>query len=308
MKLYRATALMFGETAAVYAFLRISRALSAILSRLFLIVGVEFFDDFSQIESLSTAASGMQTIEDVFSLLGWVVSMSETKRLDFGKSFVSLGVMVNFYQSKKRAVVVENKPGRVEAIIKEFNKVLERRRLDFKGALSLKGKISFAEGQLFYRIAAPLCRLLSKWASAGTELKIDRELEACMVHTMAALRTAGPRVIRSGGDKPPAVIFVDGACEPEGTTIGAVLFDGDCQPEVFGAVISTEVVESWVSKLGQKQVIGQAEIYPTLIARPSWSKRLFARRVVFFGDNDSARMACIKSYSPVLASLRIIMQ
>ena len=90
---------MFGETAAVYAFLRVSRALSAILSRLFLIVGVEFFDDFSRTESLSTAASGMQTIEDVFSLLGWVVSMSETKRLDFGKSFVSLGVMVNFYQS-----------------------------------------------------------------------------------------------------------------------------------------------------------------------------------------------------------------
>ena len=42
--------------------------------------------------------------------------------------------------------------------------------------------------------------------------------------------------------------------------------------------------------------------------RLTWAKRLAGRRVLFFGDNESARMAMIKAYSPVLSSLQIILQ
>ena len=39
-----------------------------------------------------------------------------------------------------------------------------------------------------------------------------------------ALNVAGPRMIEPKSDDMPVIIFTDGACEPDGTTIGGVLF------------------------------------------------------------------------------------
>ena len=59
--------------------------------------------------------------------------------------------------------------------------------------------------------------------------------------------------------------------------------------------------------MGQKQVIGQAEIFPVLVARLTWKSRIAGRRVYYFIDNESARLALVKSYSPCLPSLKILM-
>ena len=72
--------------------------------------------------------------------------------------------------------------------------------------------------------------------------------------------------------------------------------------------MAKEVVEAWASKVGQAQVIGQAELFPLFVARLTWGARLAGRRVFYFVDNDSARLAMVKSYSPVLSSLDIVMQ
>ena len=66
------------------------------------------------------------------------------------------------------------------------------------------------------------------------------------------------------------------------------------------------VVREWATKDDQTQVICQAELFPTLVARLTWKDRLVGRRVLYFVDNDSARLALIKSYSPILSSLKII--
>ena len=50
LEYFRAYALMFGVTAAVYAFLRFSRAIVAISRRLLVIPTVEFFDDFTLVQ------------------------------------------------------------------------------------------------------------------------------------------------------------------------------------------------------------------------------------------------------------------
>ena len=55
-------------------------------------------------------------------------------------------------------------------------------------------------------------------------------------------------------------------------------------------------------------MIGQAEIFPALVARHTWKGRLAGKRVVWFIDNESARAALVKQYSPVVASLNILVQ
>ena len=101
--------------------------------------------------------------------------------------------------------------------------------------------------------------------------------------------------------------FWDGAVENGVASIGGVLIasSGICQ--AFGAVVPEEIVHGWKTKLNQEQVIGQAELFPFVVARLIWSKYLRGRRVIYFVDNEAARLGLIKSYSPVLPSLKLIL-
>ena len=52
--------------------------------------------------------------------------------------------------------------------------------------------------------------------------------------------------------------------------------------------------------------MGQAELWPVLVARRTWRELLAHARVLWFLDNESAREALVKSYSPVDASREIL--
>ena len=303
---FEALSLMFGQTAAVYGFLRFSRALSALSSELLLSACVEFFDDFSQIEPVQTSESAHSSFEDLLQLLGWEISFGD-KRLPFAKSFVSLGVLVKLPDAGGSNIELRNKPGRVEAIKAEAEKVLEvSKPFGFKDALSFKGKFGFAEGQTFGRVLAPVSRVLSAWASERRPRMPSELLKLALSHAVIHLETAGPRVIGPRRKEKPVLIFTDGACEPEGTTVGGVLVDGPVA-QCFGCVVSAPQVEAWKTKLNQKQVIGQAELFPVLLAKLTWAEHLRDRRAIYFIDNDAARLGLVKAYSPVLPSLGIIM-
>ena len=116
-----------------------------------------------------------------------------------------------------------------------------------------------------------------------------------------------PKIIGPPRSEMPVLVFTDGACEPSGTTVGGVVIDGVGPVEYFGLVIPESVVNSWRTKVGQKQVIGQAELFPVLVARLTWRSRIAGKRVFYFIDNESARLALVKSYSPCLSSSKIVM-
>ena len=232
--------------------------------------------------------------------------MKESKRFPFSKEFVSLGVLIDYKNSIDKKVVVANKEGRLDGIWEAIKMVKEKQYMGFKDALSIRGKMAYAEGQLFSRVAAPACRVLSRWASDGAYKRVTEELLYVLAAGLHALQSGGPRVVRPSESESPVLLFTDGACEPEGTTIGGVVFDGRSPPELFGAVMSQEMVDSWKTKMGQEQVIGQAELFPQLVARLTWTKKFANRRVICFIDNDAARLGLVKAYSPVLPSLDII--
>ena len=57
---------------------------------------------------------------------------------------------------------------------------------------------------------------------------------------------------------------------------------------------------------GSKQVIGQGELLPVVISKILWHQLLKGRRNLFFLDNESARHANIRGYSPVRFSREIL--
>ena len=70
VKLFRELSLMFGETAAVYGFLRLSRALAHLAVLLFDLVVTEYFDDFTQVAPASLAQSSQECLEWLLQQLG----------------------------------------------------------------------------------------------------------------------------------------------------------------------------------------------------------------------------------------------
>ena len=116
-----------------------------------------------------------------------------------------------------------------------------------------------------------------------------------------------PKQIGPPRNEQPIVIFTDGACEESGTSVGGVLVRPDGSTECFGFVVPEQVTDSWKTKDGQSQVIGQAELFPVLVARWTWQEEIAGKRVIYFVDNESARLALVKCYSPVLPSLHIIL-
>ena len=101
-------------------------------------------------------------------------------------------------------------------------------------------------------------------------------------------------------------MFSDGACEPTGSSIGAVIVLPSGAMFCFGAVVSQATADGWKSKQDQTQVVGQAELFPLLVARLTWPELLSSSRVLYFIDNESARSAMIRAYSPILSSLKIV--
>ena len=141
---YDSPTMMFGQTAAVYGFLRFSRALAALALKLVYVANVEFFDDFTQVEPALTSESAHEALEGLFELLGWKVSVGD-KRKPFSKEFVSLGVSVELPKQGLKEVLLKNKPGRVAAIGLTVKRFLTSDSLfGFKDALSFRGRIAFA--------------------------------------------------------------------------------------------------------------------------------------------------------------------
>ena len=100
----------------------------------------------------------------------------------------------------------------------------------------------------------------------------------------------------------PILVFTDGACEPEGSSVGGLIIDGSTV-EYFGFIVDESLIKSRKTREDQQQVIGQAELFPLMVARLTWAKRLVGKRVIYFVDNKSARLGLVKGCSNVFPSL-----
>ena len=103
-------------------------------------------------------------------------------------------------------------------------------------------------------------------------------------------------------------MFTDAACEDNGglvTACGVLRCPNSDKLACLYYEVPKPIAMSWRS--GESgQVIGQAELHPILVAKRTWAEQLRGTRAVFMVDNDSARDALFKGYSPIVSSCRIL--
>ena len=267
--------------------------------RLFCLVCTSFYDDFCQLELLDLVESASDTALSLLELLGWEVAKGD-KLKGFADAFNMLGARISFAEVPKGLVMVSNKPGRLEDIEKLLGAMAARG----KGALdlvpSLKGKLLFAASHVFGKCSQIAIQAIRQCETGVGHMSEVSSVVRLAERALALLRLSGPRTVSLWSQQPPVVVYTDGACEAESITTGAVLVDlSSGTKEFFGCPVPEALVLKW-RRSGRTQLIFFTEILPVLVAKKTWSEILKNRRVFFYIDNEAAKAALIRGFSPLL--------
>ena len=264
-----------------------------------------YVDDYPMVAPSETADAMVRMACEALSLLGWEVKKPD--QLKPHNTFTALGTVITLPSSLSWHITVSNREDRLSQDRDHCTQILKKGVCRPSEIRKLRGRLQFASAQSTGRCgawASPCLRSLAEGKGGPRPLS---ELEALAVDWWRCyLTTHRPRVVAMGRSRPPLVAYTDGAVE-DVTTVGGALFDKSSGfASAFGEVVPEEVVRSWAGKLGQSQVIGQAEIAPTILALLAWKEKCVGRDLLLFIDNESAAGALLRGYSPNLASARLI--
>ena len=306
---FKSTSLPFGASGAVYGFNRIALAIRNILTRIFGLALSNFYDDYTQLEFEKLAESASETALGVFKLIGW--GLAPDKIFAFRNEFDALGVRFDLKAVKKNLASVQNTERRKEAVGEEIAATIQKKFLRQPEAASLKGRLAFCESQHWARVGSMVAVRLSERAGGrGGAVAMTPELVEELTTLAAFIAHAVPRTVILRPTERCTVIFCDGAAEGAGrqdVMVAAVLFSPRiAKPVYWASAVPDEVVMEWSSS-GSKQTIGQAEILPVPASKQLWGPLLIHARIIWMIDNESAREALLKSYSPVRASRMLLM-
>lgn len=108
-----------------------------------------FYDDFISFSQPRKFQSKEMTISALFRLLGWILAEEGEKCVPFCEVCDALRVSFNLTVSDKGLASVCNTQARVEELCCDLQRILEEGSPGSKQAQRLRGRMQFAEAQLF---------------------------------------------------------------------------------------------------------------------------------------------------------------
>lgn len=261
--LFKMESLPFGATAAVAAFLRISRAIKSLGISLGKLAWTAFYDDFICISKPEDVDSTDMFVRFLFRSLGWELSTGPEKDVPFGEVFSALGVQFDLRGTRDGYFEVGNTDGRKSELDSRISSILEANSLTPAESMSMRSRLLFAESQIFGRYAKTALREIGSVALSG---KVQRPLSSRLLHCLSWMRE---RVLRSKPRRVDATmketmfLFLDGACSQvtssdqwSGTSIGGVLFDESGRAlQCFGEILPDAITEVWPGKTKEQLVL-----------------------------------------------------
>ena len=296
-KFFVANSLMFGATAAVYSFNRVSRSLRFLINKMLAIPSGVFYDDFPMFQPSSLATDADGAASQLLDLLGWRHAKTGAKASPFQARFNVLGCSLNLEGVANGSVVLENKPGRIDRLIDLLRKTSNEGVLTKHQGQVVHGLMRYACGFFSGKYLHQVCSEVLALSSA-TMRKSAADIRSFCDYAIRMLQTARPRKLDNGFEKKPILIFTDGCWESGFAGIGAaVLKLATGWRCVCSGVVPAALLDSWKKSVGDF-VICQIELYVMVLLRWQFGHAFQNRRTIWWVDNDSARYAAIKGLSP----------
>jgi hypothetical protein len=154
------------------------------------------------------------TVSTLFKLLGWAFAESVDKCVPFSSSCEALGVSFDLSASSKGYASICNTAGRVDELCADLDNVLREGTLSSKQAQRLRGRMQFADAQLFGRTGKRCLKSLSDF-SEGRRVRLQPKDCLFLRLFSSLLKQNVPREVRAL-DSYSTVFFTDAM---KGTTL-----------------------------------------------------------------------------------------
>ena len=290
--------LPFGARASVVAFLRCARMLQWFAMKLDIIVTC-YFDDYVCISQPSLASNTSKCFETLLDLLGWKYDKSGDKSDQMSETVSALGVLFDLSQTESGKLLVSNTEKRKADVCGQVAEALDKKVLTQHAAASLKGRLGFAEGQLFGRGVKRLVNELGKHAlHPPKKNELQESTLRALQDVSERIEKAPPRLVDCHTDE-TCLMFTDAYFDSEAKEggIGGVLINkSGCITSWFGQKVSSPFCSSFMAE-DQEQAIGELEAFAVLVGLDLWKKQLSAKHMICFVDNEGARYLILKGYS-----------
>ena len=157
-------------------------------------------------------------------LLGW--KLSEDKTTEWDTSFEALGVLFEIDQTGSGVLKIKNTEKRRKELTSSIKGFLASGVMTQKEALQLRGRLQFAQAQLFGRLGRRCLNEITKHAYSG-RLKLTSPAKERLEEFGKFLGAAQPRLVGQVSCR-TFMILTDAAFEKEARTggLGGVLLTG----------------------------------------------------------------------------------
>ncbi|CAE7326327.1 unnamed protein product, partial [Symbiodinium sp. CCMP2456] len=292
--------LMFGATAAVYGFIRVSRCLWFLVNRCLRVPSAVYFDDYPIFTPCEGSKDADEAVSQFLSMLGWDHAKTGQKGKPCASSFDVLGMTLDLSQVRQGLVTLRNKPGRAEKMLEAFEEVDVPEAITRHQIQVLHGLLNFAAGFLAGRSLKHVCYDLLELLEWRGNLAFAR-LKELARRTREILEGSPPRLLSCLFAPEPILIWTDGSWECGVAGIGACVWDPLAQAgQVFAGEAPAWALDAWRADFDtdkEPQLICHIELFVMVTVRWMLAERLLNRRVILFVDNESARFAILKGGS-----------
>ena len=172
----------------------------------------------------------------------------------------------------------------------------------------LRGRMQFADGQLFGRLGRLRLRAVTEHAYSGKGPKIQTGCIQALQRFKDFLQHSPPRRIQRSSHK-TWLVFTDACYEPTSTTwrcgIGGVIVSPDGTPyQAFSLSLSETQIET-LGGSKKDTIIFEAELLAVVVAMGLWGALIQCSPTIFFIDNNAVRDVSISGSgrSPVACCL-----
>ena len=265
---FQALVLPFGAVKSVHSFLRLARSIWWLGSVACLPMWTSFYDDYIVFSTPDLVRSSELTAAALFELLGWDFAKEGRKCIPFGDACDALGVVFNLQASSTGIAHISNTASRVEEIVAEIIRVTGAGSITLPDAQKLRGRMQFAEAQLYGRTGKRCLQALRDACCRKRTKFVDHEILSLRLFAKM-LEMGKPRVI-TWDKRDPLVIFTDACYERDARDLvyglGAVLVDkySGCK-RFFSCSLDAEQ-RAFLGEMNKQQIIFETETFCAVLS------------------------------------------
>eukprot|EP00435_Cladocopium_sp_Y103_P061402 s464_g23.t1 len=298
-ELFQAVVLPFGAVRSVHSFLRLARAIWWLGAVGCLLPWSSFFDDYIVFSTPALAKSTDLAVCALFKLLGWLFAQEGRKCVPFGMQCEALGVIFDLTQSECGTCLVSNTAARIAELKAEVERILDKGWISQVEAQKLRGRMQFADSQIYGRTGKRCTRALRDFACRRRSQITDRDAMFLKLFVQLLESEDPRRVVADDGAH--TVIFTDACYERDAKDmpcgLGGVFTDPALgKKQFFSCEVDTEK-RDLLGEQSKKQIIFEAETLAAVLAYLLWKPDLDGKKSFLYVDNEGSKFSLIRGAS-----------